>query len=257
MKVLKINTLICTVLLLIASTVYSSKIAAAKGYQKEVVVFENKEISDEEVLISRASEGVTDNPQIEERLESLVTITNESGTMTPLSNSDLKSTTESLKRIVNANGEVVDSYVTTFFGEVSINPNAGEVSSFADHGGGELDSTLSVYSHSRLYYNITTINGKQHYGLTKVTGYWTLQDATTGIKNTKVRIGQTGLSEAGGNINSGQYKDYSTGTSFTIIPPQTWLPIFQGKGNKIGAYQTCTITKGSQSWNVGFTHNLW
>lgn len=73
-----------------------------------------KEISDEEVLLSRASEGITDNPQIEKRLESLVTITNESGTMIPLSNSDLKSTTESLKRIVNANGEVVDSYVTTF-----------------------------------------------------------------------------------------------------------------------------------------------
>ncbi|XZF77795.1 hypothetical protein ACSBO6_09690 [Bacillus sp. AL-1R] len=258
MHITKYKLLICIVLLLSTPLIYSPQKVDAKEYQKEVVLFETKETNDKEVLLSRATKGITDNPEIEKNLKSLINISDKNGSVVPLSKSDVKSTTQKLKRVVKENGEVIDSYVTSVFGEASINPNSNPVSALSfDKGGGALDSTLSVYSFSRLYYNVTSISGRDHYGLTKVTGYWTLQDTSTGIKNTKVKIGQTGISDAGCGTCQNQTQDYAVGTSFSITPPSTWKPVIKGTFNKVGSTLSCTVTEGSQSWNVTFTNNLW
>lgn len=149
-----------------------------------------------------------------------------------------------MERNISLVGEKASRYPTN-----SITP-------LADQGEGGLDSTLSVYSYSKLYYDVTTLRGVSHYKLTKLTGYWTLQEGGLGISNTKVRLNLAGPSDAGCDGLCTQSSDHSVSTSFTVNGKSSWIPVIKSKYNVLSAYMTATISEGSSKWNVKYTHNL-
>ncbi|XZF77797.1 hypothetical protein ACSBO6_09700 [Bacillus sp. AL-1R] len=225
--------------------------------KKEVVIFKAKEISDKNVLLSRAKTGITDNSEMDENMNTLMEVKDKNGKSVHISKKDVKITTQKLKTVKKEKNTVVESYVTTVFSEASFERKNGEISTLEyDIGKGALDPTLSVYSYSRVYYNIIMVGTVKHYDLVKATGYWTLQDATTGIKNTNVTLQQYGYTNVGGNrIVNGSQK-FDVGTSFTVNADPDWVPVFKYTGSVVNAVQRCTITEGSSSWSATFINNV-
>ncbi|WML37960.1 hypothetical protein RCG19_11940 [Neobacillus sp. OS1-2] len=246
---------------IIALCTFAPSTFAAEGSElenKEVIIFEAQEIKDNNALLSRAKEGVTDNLELDKNMNTLMEVKDKNGKKVNLSKKDVQITSQKLKAVKKGT-KVVESYVTTVFSEATFEKSNGNISILGyDTGKGGLDSTLSVYSYSRVYYEIVKggSGNINHYDITKATGYWTLQDVSTGIKNTNVTLQQWGTSTIGGVHTVNNSKKFDVGTSFSVVADAKWEPVSRATGTVVNAVMRCTITEGSSSWNVIFINSV-
>lgn len=229
---------------------------------EEKIIFQKSEINDEKLLLQRAKLGITDNKEMDEKSTTAIQITDENNqTVTPV-NTTIYATTEKLKSVTK-NNEVVESYVTTIFGIVELEEDNNDINTkknytpLDDNGNGELDESKSVYSYSRIYYDLKKYNKISHVGISRVTGYWTLQESKYGLTDTKLRISQAGPSDAVCSGNSmKQTTLYSVKNPFDISTDSKWCPVTVGTISQVEAIMTAKVTDGSEKFDVVFRHSL-
>ncbi len=122
-----------------------------------------------------------------------------------------------------------------------------------------IDTSATAMIFTTIFYTTTTQNAHDLVALTKITGGYTTSGLSgTVITGHGVTYGQTGFA-IGSFVTQNADKSYTASTtSWTIIPPSTWVPIADNNTSAIGAYYTLTLQRSSgYTWNVELLNNIY
>lgn len=227
--------------------------------EDELIIFKNDEITDYNILYKRALQGISDDPTIDEMLQTDVSITKVSEKSTlrqekkETLNTETLSTTEHLESKVEEDGTLVDEFVTTLFNKTEVwTEEEPHFSTFDDAGKGELDPTYSVYTSTRIYFTRgTTSDGNRTYKMSSITGSMTPQEGSISLSNRKIIVAQIGP-----GTNSQRYEKSISSNSFSETVPSTWKPAEYTNFTIVGVNVQATIKQGSTSWNFVYQHNI-
>lgn len=119
---------------------------------------------------------------------------------------------------------------------------------------------------TRVYYTkYTYSDGKEYYGINKVTGRivgaqsGSYLGSNTYITKNYAHIGQEGYTPSGYRSNSSPYEPSVSTRSWTFTAPSSWknYPVANSSSNAVGCYYYITLTRGSESWKIELTNNIW
>lgn len=244
--------------LLVLSLVIPATFANAEtpANTEKHVVYSANEITDENELLERALQSVTED--IDATTLSTLTVTDENGEEVNAEAHTI-STTQKLSEIINEDGTTTESFVTTVFSESSLVPNSDiEITPFAtgDVSKTTTDRYTAVRMVSRIYYDTQVVKGVTHFRMTRGTGSWQTIDASSNItySNLKAVLSTSGYSSVCDDGYCSQGHTIPDKTSFDYRP--NWKPIAKGREGTIAIVMTGTAREGSSSWAVNHTQNL-
>lgn len=119
----------------------------------------------------------------------------------------------------------------------------------------KLDSTCSYLVYSTVYFVDSTINGKAHSTITKVTGGYTKKDWTVSVVSQKLEFGQVG----GAGVSAYKTTKTPTSSSWSYTPPTSWKPV-RTDGSlacRVGLTYTVELKRNAGSWKVELTNDAY
>ncbi|MBO0588364.1 MULTISPECIES: hypothetical protein [unclassified Sporosarcina] len=237
--------------------VNTEKSYASNFSEGGVTVYKKEKIEDNQLLFERAKKGVTDK-----RINNI----KQKGVLNSVEKDrsieiDILETTELLEKIIDADGNEITSYATTYFVPITEDDLEATAGTLAAGGtstsGDKSDSTFSATGITTMHYTVVTDDsGNQYYKWSRQTGTW--QALTSGItfSNRSVKLNQLGYPIGGGGLVN-PTKTESVSHSYDInVASYGWVSIFRGGSSIFGAKPKVTLTRGSSNWVFEFDHNM-
>lgn len=221
-----------------SATIFSEKTFAQN--KKPTVLFEQVEITDKEVLFERAKNNLTDRE---------VPFSFKGSSVTPMeaeendnieAHVDSYSTTQLLRTVELGNDVVVNKYVTDSFQTLSLRDKFDYTWD---------PDTYGCRAYSRIYWNEIMDDGQKYYSLYSVQGGWDNIDSQYTLSNRSVTLGQSGWGLGGyvGLLQEETLPVYAN--SYSRSADSSWIPVFSGYQNNVGAFSEVTITRFGTSWD--------
>lgn len=268
-KFTKILITFIIAILISAQTVSANTENSSKD---EVVYFQSEEIKDIELLRDRAKKGITD----------LVVKKNKSVLIKENKKDKSKNieipineyqTTQKLKVVKDSNDDIITSYVTTVFVDITeeaiaeeeekentlnlgfltpvfkfLSESFGPIKAYAGSKSDETSgSSYSVRSYSTIYWQERGSGVSREFRLTSANGGWTRLDSAVSMSNRTVRLGQS-------NAVTPDYKPTSNTYNYNAPTSWSWLNA-NCTSCFVGSTSEITITRGSSSWKQVLTNN--
>ena len=118
-----------------------------------------------------------------------------------------------------------------------------------------LDSTCSYLVYSTVYFVDSTINGKAHSTITKVTGGYTKKDWTVSVVSQNLEFGQVG------GIGTSSYRTTKTptGSTWSYTPPSSWKPVRTDGSSacRVGLTYIVELRRNAGSWTVELNNDAY
>lgn len=182
--------------------------------------------------------------------------------------------TESINAIQTRGEDAIKNEVKTNVKMVALEGTADDLLTYAsiikENNGSversESDNLPMATITTRVYYTkYTYSDGKEYYGINKVTGKivgaqsGSYLGSNTYITKNRANIGQEGFTPSGYRSNSSPYEPSVSTRSWTFTAPSSWknYPVADSSSNVIGCYYYITLTRGSESWKIELTNNIW
>jgi len=214
-----------------------------KGIGTQKIVYEQKEITDKEILLERAKKGIsdTDNNEIKE-------IDVKNARTGEVKKAKLYTTTQKLKAEMLTSGGTRETFATTTIAEYD-----GSRSNSGD------DESYSVKAYSTFYWNEENHNNIKHLRLINATGSWVSSDSQIRTLYHKARLLAFGWTFEG--IWSSQQQDFTNVTSsFNVSAPSDWKSIssVQGRYGNFGVLTMCNVQDigSGDIWYMELTNYL-
>ncbi|TYR81546.1 hypothetical protein FZC66_06830 [Priestia megaterium] len=219
--------------------------------QKEKVIYQAKEITNQKELYERAVKGIKDVPINDLSLPKQEMKNNQTKENVELS----EHVTSQLLNVKTVDDtEIQEIAVTTFVTPESSTILEPTFTTFATSGSKseeEWDSSYGVRAYSTIYYSRTTKDGVSYAKVTKASGGWSISDSSISLSSRKVTIGTSGWPAGTQSITK-----YPTGNSWSYSTPTSWEYISTTSGHSIGATSTVTLKRGSSTWTLKLNNNL-
>lgn len=239
--------------------VFSSIIVASPKADETQTIFEKPEITDLNKLYDNAKNGITDDSrhQVKAVLKNMNSNQKEEEQITTYS------TTQLLKKQKLANGQEVNSYVTTNFAKLS-NQQIDKIkqeSNYRTQGNMEddkWDSSGGVQAYSTIYW--TTYSSTRYplvgaIEMNKVTGGVSNHDSRLTVNYGKVTMQQNGMSDVTGFGITGQVKPWTNSSlAYTYNRPTSWVRVQNYSSSTVGSTAEYIVTSTTQgnSWALHF-----
>ncbi|WP_339287593.1 hypothetical protein [Paenibacillus sp. FSL E2-0201] len=238
------------VLILFGNVSFATPVEVSKD--TEVVLYEAEQITDIDLLLERAKNGISDleSTSTENQKMTLKSENNNSLIEKSIVNQKLEeevelySTTQLLK-VVQKGEDVTETYSTTSIGILS----AGSLYGTTDI----LDGGVVAYS--TVNFDRTPNGGLYVYKLISVTGGWNRHDSTLSLSNRIVRYAISGNKNGGGFASHSSGDIAETVNAFGYAAPTTWSSV-ESSSMIMGVTTEVTITRGSQQWLLRHPNNI-
>lgn len=228
---------ISAITLLLMVVFCGTALASTVPPAQDKILIEKAEITDTEVLFTRAINNVSD---VQIRPEATAQLIN-TGSSTKL-DLEVYSTTQLLKEVKKDDGTVVSTCAITVFATL---PND------------KWDVAGGLRAYSTVYYDIVKDQYQmQFYDLYKVTGGWDRYDSTYSLSGREVSVGLVGGGMGGGvTTNQVMYK-YPSSNSFTYYTPSSWIPANPLNIGGAGCISYIKIDRFGEKWDLTLNNNL-
>lgn len=220
------------------------------------IIYQAEEITDLDLLLERAKNGLTDveeNPQ-----QKLFVVQNHSD-----NNEDIKEYTTTQKLLAVQNGdEVVETFSKVSFVVITnenkngVINNGNLIKPFSSKEEEEWDGGYGLKAYSKVNYTRTKSGNIYAYKLDSVSGGWEKSDSRYILSDRKVVYGITGNSkDHGAGISKSSGNLYPSGNTFSYTAPSSW-PALEANV-LLGVNTYITITRGTNSsWTLHHQNNL-
>jgi hypothetical protein len=245
---------ISVITLLLVLALCATALASTTPNAQDKILIEKAEITDTEILFTRAINNISDIQIIPEATAQLVNT--ESSTKLDLK---IYPTAQLLKEVKKADGTVVSTYAFTVFATLPDEDfdEGGELRVYSTLPDDDWDEGGGLRAYSTVYYDIVEDQyGMEFYDLYRVTGGWDRYDSTYSLSGREVRVGLVG-GALGGGVTSGQvmYK-YPTTNSFSYNTPSSWKPANPFQIGAAGCTTYIEINRFGEKWDLTLNNNL-
>lgn len=237
------------VLILFGNVSFATPVEVPKD--TEVVLYQAEQITDIDLLLERAKNGISDleststqKQKLTLKLENNNSLIEKSLVNQKLEEGELYSTTQLLK-VVQKGEDVTETYSTTSIGILS----AGSLYGTTDL----LDGGVVAYS--TVNFDRTANGGLYVYKLISVTGGWNRHDNTILLSNRIVKYAISGNKNGGGFASHSSGNIAETVNAFGYAAPSTWNS-FESSNMIMGVTTEITLTRGSQQWLLLHPNNI-
>lgn len=238
-----------SVLLLLFGSVSFAK-ASDTSQEEGVVLYETEQITDIDLLLERAKNGISDlestpTQKLTLKSESSNSLIERSQVNQSLEEEvDYYSTTQLLK-VVQKGEDITETYSTTSIGILA----AGSI--YQTTG----DSSGGVVAYSTVNYDRTTNGGLFVYKLVSVTGGWNPHDSSISLSNRTVRYAISGNKYGGGFTSQTSGNIAVSANAFGFAAPTSWDSV-ESSSMIMGVTTDVKLTRGSTQWSLLHQNNI-
>ncbi|WP_313640339.1 hypothetical protein [Paenibacillus sp.] len=217
---------------------------AATPDKDKVVLFEATPITDIDVLLERAKNGITDRQNESQPTPSVVQISNKALLQEDefsLEEIEYYSTTQKIREI-KQDQTTVETFSTTNFAILSAD----------DKYQTKPDTSGGVVAYSTVSYDVIYANNLENYKLLSVTGGWNVHDSSISLSNRTVTYGASGNGMGGGAYLTQKRGPYTVSVNaFSYAAPSEWVYITEPQST-VGVTSQVTLSRGSSTWQLLF-----
>jgi len=246
----KLSSLLATMFLL--TTIFGGVSAfASSPEEKEIVLFEAEPITDVEVLLERAKNGISDSNGEIATFTNKPSLSVQSIKTTGVEDEDefkqdFYETTQKLK-VVQKGDDIIETYNTTSFAVLS---EGRKYETQPDSSGG-------VVAYSTVTYDRVPNGHLALYKLIKVSGGWNVHDSSISLSNREYTYGASGNSVNGAPVSQSSGPQ-STGelNAFQQNAPSAWVYV-DSVDLLMGVTSVVDLSRGTSSkWKLTFMNLL-
>ncbi|MFS8602533.1 hypothetical protein LRO89_08000 [Priestia megaterium] len=215
--------------------------------------YEQKEITNEEILLERAQNNISDISEKEEEkilpINDATIVNEETGEE---ENTETYVTTQKVQETQTDDGSQTDSYVTTVFATAAVSGDASR-SDYAN------DASISVKASSTFYWDKSTVRGVPVYKHKGAKGSWKISDSNITISNRSYTLNNAGMNPDKGLVSESKRYELSS-NSFSKAAPSTFSTIIASKAKSwvFGVTMDCKVKEVSSgdTWNFHFVNKI-